>query len=87
MRAGRSFPSGSSRPGDKVVCFLHWTARGKGSGIETDLRDAEMWTLRDGKVVHWRTYLDSARRPAVIGPDRAEALGAAGIGDADPNGV
>jgi ketosteroid isomerase-like protein len=72
-----AFASGDVAPerlfdaGDKVVCFLRWTARGKGSGVETDLRDAAVWTLREGKIVHWRAYLD-----------RTEALRAAGFEDA-----
>lgn len=44
--------------GDRVVAFLHWTGRAKASRIETEIRDAHVWTLEDGKITHWRTYLD-----------------------------
>jgi ketosteroid isomerase-like protein len=54
--------------GAMVVGFLHGRMRGKGSGIEVDMRDGHLWTLRGGRIVRWRTYLD-----------RAEALRDAGL--------
>jgi ketosteroid isomerase-like protein len=54
--------------GDRVVALLRHVGRGKGSGVESELRDAHVWTVKNGVVVRWRTYLD-----------RAEALRDAGL--------
>ena len=54
--------------GDEVIGFLRFAGRGKGSGVETEIRDAHLWTVRDGKIVRWRTYID-----------RDQALADAGI--------
>jgi hypothetical protein len=54
--------------GDDVVVLTHQLGRGKGSGIEVDMRNAWVFTLRDGKLARIRPYAD-----------RAEALAAAGL--------
>ena len=56
--------------GDNVVTlFGPMTGRGKKSGVEVEFPPwAQVWTLRDGKVVCMRIY-----------PDHAEALEAAGL--------
>jgi ketosteroid isomerase-like protein len=54
--------------GDQVVGLIHTYGRGSRGGIEVEVRDAHTWTFRDGKVVHWRLYLD-----------RKEALADAGL--------
>ena len=46
--------------GDRVVELLRHVGRGKGSGVESELRDAHVWTVRNGLAVRWRTYLDRA---------------------------
>ena len=58
--------------GDQVVALLgRTTARGKTSGVEVDTPPwAQVWTLRDGKVVRMRIY-----------PEHAQALEAAGLSD------
>jgi uncharacterized protein len=56
--------------GDRVVGLIHTYGRGPHGGIEVEIRDAHTWTFRDGKVVHWRLYLD-----------RKEALAEAGLED------
>jgi ketosteroid isomerase-like protein len=57
--------------GDHVVVFQRMDARGRTSGVETDFGDyAQVWTLRDGKVVSMRFYAD-----------RDEALAAAGVAE------
>jgi ketosteroid isomerase-like protein len=53
---------------DKVLVCLHLTGRGKESGAAFDFRPAWLYTVRDGRVVKIRAYLD-----------RGEALGAAGL--------
>jgi ketosteroid isomerase-like protein len=54
--------------GDRVLALLRHVGRGKGSGIESELRDAHVWTVKNGLAVRWRTYLD-----------RNEALGDVGL--------
>ena len=56
--------------GDVVVALLgRTTARGKMSGVEVDMPPwAQVWTLRDGKVVRMRIY-----------PEHADALEVAGL--------
>jgi uncharacterized protein len=53
--------------GEKAVAIVRDEGRGKGSGIKLERRHAEVWTLRDGKVVRIEPF-----------DDRAEALEAAG---------
>ncbi len=54
--------------GDRVVGLLHTYARGRQGGVEVEIRDAHVHTFRDGKIIHWRLYLD-----------RKEALADAGV--------
>jgi ketosteroid isomerase-like protein len=50
--------------GDHFVHFLRFRARGRKSGIELESAPyAQVWTLRDGKIVRMKLY-----------PDRATAL-------------
>jgi ketosteroid isomerase-like protein len=53
---------------DRVVAVLHLAGRAKVSGVETELRFAVVCTLRDGKIVRGREYID-----------REQALEAAGL--------
>ena len=54
--------------GDDVVLGVHIRARGRGSGVETDVRFYEHMKVRDGKVVYVHDHAD-----------RAAALEAAGL--------
>jgi ketosteroid isomerase-like protein len=54
---------------DRVVGLLHTYLRGR-DGIEVEIRDAHIVTFREGKIVHWRLYLD-----------RKEALADAGLSE------
>ena len=56
--------------GDGVVVLLHSHGRGRGSGIEMARDAAMVWTLRDGRAVSVRFYID-----------QAEALEAAGLAE------
>ncbi len=49
----------------RVVAVLRVTGRAKVSGIDTEIRFSVVYTLRDGKIVHGREYMDreQARRP------------------------
>jgi ketosteroid isomerase-like protein len=53
---------------DRVVAVQHATGRAKASGVETEIRYAVVYTLRDGKIVRAREYID-----------RKQALKAAGL--------
>jgi ketosteroid isomerase-like protein len=54
--------------GESVFTTVHFSGRGRGSGIEVDTRLYEVWTLREGKVVRMDEFTD-----------RAEALEAVGL--------
>jgi uncharacterized protein len=54
--------------GDRIVVTVHYTGRGRGSGIDLDDRLHDVYTLRDGRIVHKAEYRD-----------RFEALAAAGL--------
>ena len=58
--------------GDHVVLGLHWYGRGKRSGVEIDWAGWHVWTLRDGKAVHWRQVRT-----------KREALEAVGLSERD----
>jgi ketosteroid isomerase-like protein len=54
----------------RVVGVQHVTGRARLSGVETELRYAILYTLRDGRIVRGREYAD-----------RQQALEAAGLAD------
>jgi ketosteroid isomerase-like protein len=56
--------------GDRVIVIETRRGRGTGSGLEVEMRSGVIWTLREGKVIHWETDLDPA-----------EALEAAGLSE------
>ena len=47
--------------GNEVVSCHWWWMRGKGSGIETEIRYAYVWRFREGKVVYCKSYGDPAQ--------------------------
>jgi ketosteroid isomerase-like protein len=53
---------------DRVIAFIRAKGRGRNTGVDVELASAQVWTIRDGKAVHVRLYLD-----------REEALQAAGL--------
>ena len=58
--------------GDELVVFLCYRARARGSNAPLDAQMAHVWTIRDGKAIRFRQYLD-----------RATALEAAGLSEQD----
>jgi hypothetical protein len=52
----------------RVLTFFSECGRGKGSGVETHLSAAAIWTLEAGKVVRFKAYRE-----------RDDALKAAGL--------
>ena len=49
--------------GDKVLVTVHFSGKGKGSGINVDVVLYEVWALNDGKVVRMDEYTE---RPAAF---------------------
>ena len=45
--------------GDRVIVLGNFRVRGKATGRSVDAPYAHVWTLRDGKVVHFRNYMDT----------------------------
>ena len=56
--------------GDRVVLAVHYSGRGRGSGVEVEDRQYEVHTVRDGKIVSKVEFRS-----------RSEALGAAGVSE------
>lgn len=52
--------------GDRILVLIHWTGRGKGSGVEIEGRGAHLWTFRDGLVVRHDTYRDRDEAQAAL---------------------
>jgi ketosteroid isomerase-like protein len=52
--------------GDRILALIHWSGRGKGSGVEIDDRGAHLWTFRDGQVVRYDTYRDRDEARAAL---------------------
>jgi ketosteroid isomerase-like protein len=55
--------------GDRVLSLTRIYARSKGHGVDTEVRSAEVITVRDGLIVHFVNFLD-----------RDDALREAGLG-------
>jgi uncharacterized protein len=53
--------------GDKVLVRVHYRVRGKGQGIEVELRIFHVITLRDGKGVVIQVHGDEARAREAAG--------------------
>jgi uncharacterized protein len=58
--------------GDEVVVLLRFRGRGRDSGAEVEAPMAHVWTIRDGKAIRLRQFLN-----------RAEALEAVGLSEPD----
>ncbi len=61
--------------GDRVIAVLHTFASGEGGEIEIEVRDGHIITFREGKVVHWRLYVDADEALADAGIDRSGGAG------------
>jgi uncharacterized protein len=44
--------------GDSVVAFIRMKTKGRGSGIESERKDAQVYKFRSGKIVRWDYYND-----------------------------
>jgi ketosteroid isomerase-like protein len=56
--------------GERVVSLVRQIGRGKLSGAQVEQRFAQLWTLRDGKIVRMEMH-----------PDKESALEAAGLSE------
>jgi ketosteroid isomerase-like protein len=52
--------------GNRILVLIHWTGRGKGSGVEIEGRGAHLWTFREGLVVGHETYRDRDEARAAL---------------------
>jgi ketosteroid isomerase-like protein len=55
--------------GDRLVSTHRWRAKARHTGIELDSPLGYVWTFRDGRIIHFRSYIDPQ-----------DALNAAGLG-------
>jgi len=68
-RAWRRWVEGSERllveleeiieVGDRFVSIHRVHSKAPHTGLEFDLRVAYLWTFRDGRIIHFRSYLDA----------------------------
>jgi ketosteroid isomerase-like protein len=59
--------------GDKVVFTAVDRARGKQSGVKVDRRHAQVWTMREGKVMRIQCFDDRAQALEALGLSEHEA--------------
>ncbi|HEX6586392.1 MAG TPA: nuclear transport factor 2 family protein [Solirubrobacterales bacterium] len=55
-----------SASGTRVLVLVHWTGRGKGSGVEIEGRGAHLWSFRDGLAIRFDTYRDRDEARAAL---------------------
>ena len=53
--------------GNRILVFVRWSGRGKGSGAQIEAEGAHLWTFRDGLVVHYGVYRDRDEARAALG--------------------
>lgn len=52
---------------DRLLSFHRWRAKARHTGIEFDTPLAYVWTFRTGKVIHFRSFLDTAEARKAVG--------------------
>lgn len=60
-------PEGMTVAGDSVIVVLRQSGRGRGSGVELDVRIAHVWRIRDGMAVEWSSYRNRDEALSAIG--------------------
>jgi ketosteroid isomerase-like protein len=53
--------------GDRLVSIHRWRAKAAQSGIEFETPLAYVWTFRDGKIIHFRSFLDVTQALKAVG--------------------
>jgi ketosteroid isomerase-like protein len=66
----RMTPERFIEDGDRVLALMTIEGRGKGSGVPVVIRSADLWTIRNRKIISLVGY-----------PDRVEALDAVGLSE------
>ena len=56
--------------GDQVLALIRVSGRGRASGVEFDIRAANLWTFRGGRLIRGQVF-----------PEREKALEAAGLSE------
>ena len=51
----------------RVVMLARVTGRGHASGVPLDFREATIWTVQDGRVVHVKEYFDRSQALEAVG--------------------
>ncbi len=46
--------------GDRLLCHTIFHARGRDSGVEVDVPEQHLWTVREGRIVELRWFHDAA---------------------------
>jgi ketosteroid isomerase-like protein len=52
--------------GDRILVLIHWSGRGRGSGVQIEGQGAHLWTFRDGLVVDYGVYRDRDEARAAL---------------------
>jgi ketosteroid isomerase-like protein len=52
--------------GDSVAVVVRYTGTGKGTGKALDLQVVHIWDVRNGKVVRFRQFADTAKFLEVV---------------------
>jgi uncharacterized protein len=53
--------------GERVVVALYYRGHGRDTGIEIEQTDWHVFTIRDGKITHWRNYGTQADALEAVG--------------------
>jgi uncharacterized protein len=54
--------------GDHVVTTIRQRARGRSSGVEVEGLFTFVFTLKEGRLVRWRMFVDAAQALEAVGP-------------------
>jgi ketosteroid isomerase-like protein len=52
---------------DRLLSTHRWRAKAQHTGIEFDTPLAYIWTFQDGKIIHFRSFLDTGEAREAIG--------------------
>jgi ketosteroid isomerase-like protein len=63
----RMTPERFIEDGDRVLALMTIQGRGKGSGVPVVIRSADLWTIRDGKIISLVGYTDRAEGLEAVG--------------------
>jgi len=59
--------------GERILVFVRFRVKGKGSGVKVDAPLAYLLTLRDGKVIEWGLFGDRSKALEAVGLSEQEA--------------